>query len=234
MSSNVVILSDDWENAKENTIVLKKGYSAKSLAKGLVDQQDLARQIEYGLSLTGRELEEALGATVDKSERLAAWVQLIVKTLETSKRRDATLELLERCKEEYLKDTEFHNDERYIGVWLKLADFARDPIDIFTFMHTNKIGALCASFYIAWADVLERRNRVGDAEKVLTAGIRRKAQPADDLQAKRKHFETRQFLKIMNKTEEEPQAGRATASTTARPRAAVAKVCLLLTSDHQV
>lgn len=159
-------------------------------------------------------------------------MRLIVKTLETSKRRDKTLEVLERCKEEYLKDTEFHNDERYIGVWLKLAEFARDPIDTFTFMHTNKIGALCASFYVAWADVLERRNRVGDAEKVLTAGIRRKAQPADDLLAKRKHFETRQFLKVMSKTEEQP-AAQATAPA-GRPRAAVAKVGAALTPDHQV
>lgn len=49
MSSHVVILSDVWENVKENMAVLKKGYSAKSLSKGLVDRQDISAQIEYQL-----------------------------------------------------------------------------------------------------------------------------------------------------------------------------------------
>ncbi|KAI1897923.1 hypothetical protein AGOR_G00088280 [Albula goreensis] len=108
--------------------------------------------------------------------------------------------LLERAVMQLVDEKKYHNDARYVHLWIKLAENSTDPLDVYSYMHAEKIGDRSAVFYIAWSEELEKR---GDSEKVdaiYQDGIKCKAEPIDSLLRAYKNFQVRTSHQVMSAT----------------------------------
>ncbi|KAG2377552.1 hypothetical protein C9374_009068 [Naegleria lovaniensis] len=93
----------------------------------------------------------------------------------------------------------YREDERYLQVWLKYADQCLDPIDVFTFLETKKIGLSHSELYIRWATVLEDRKDLKAADAVLEKGKHRGAQPMKALETFHTGVKARFMKSILNR-----------------------------------
>nr|CAG4713692.1 unnamed protein product [Naegleria fowleri] len=103
----------------------------------------------------------------------------------------------------------YREDERYLKVWLKYADQCLDPIDVFTFLESKKIGLSHAELYIRWATVLEDRKDLKAADAVLEQGKNRGAQPLKSLETFHTGVKARFMKSILNRT----QSGQSVSSS---------------------
>ena len=54
-----------------------------------------------------------------------------------------------------------------------------EPGDIFTYMYNHGLGCKLASFYVAWASVLESHGNTKKADAVFEMGMKSAAEPQD-------------------------------------------------------
>ena len=80
------------------------------------------------------------------------------------------------------------NNDRYVKLWIELADTMRTPSEIFGFMQTNKIGEKVALFWVAWAFVAEKAEKYDVTEQIFRKGIKKMAEPKDLLQNRFNQF----------------------------------------------
>lgn len=115
--------------------------------------------------------------------------------------------LLERTVMKFTEDTKYHNDSRYVDLWVKYVSLVyfypvecspavflcvfwfkpqteccSDPLDVYRYMRAQGIGTMQSSFYIAWAEEYEKRGNSRMADSIFQDGLRCGAEPLDRLQ----------------------------------------------------
>ncbi|KAH8099973.1 hypothetical protein BXZ70DRAFT_197318 [Cristinia sonorae] len=95
--------------------------------------------------------------------------------------RSGLLELLEETTRQFKDDEAYKGDLRYLKLWILYASHVEDPAVVFAFVMRNNIGSVYAQVYEEYALALFTCGRVKDAERVLQAGIQRRARPAERL-----------------------------------------------------
>jgi hypothetical protein len=113
--------------------------------------------------------------------------------------------VLQRCTREFVNHPRYINDRRYLLLWLRYADTCNDPIDVYTYLHTNAIGVDHADLYISWAQVLEDRKDFRAADSVLERGLNRGAQPLKRLQLCYESFKHRFMENIIKQSRQQQQ-----------------------------
>lgn len=58
-----------------------------------------------------------------------------------------------------------------------------EPLDLYSYLHSQGIGVSLAQFYISWAEEYEARENFKRADAVFQEGIERKAEPLERLQS---------------------------------------------------
>lgn len=58
-----------------------------------------------------------------------------------------------------------------------------EPLDMYSYLHSQGIGISLAQFYISWAEEYEARENFKKADIVFQQGIECKAEPLDRLQS---------------------------------------------------
>ncbi|XVF24168.1 hypothetical protein REPUB_Repub13aG0104100 [Reevesia pubescens] len=101
---------------------------------------------------------------------------------------------LQKCSETFESDRRYHNDLRYLRVWLHLMDFVDDPRLLLRRMEMNHIGTKRSLYYQAYALYYEKIKKFDEAEKMYHLGVQNLAEPIDELQ---KSYE--QFLNRMER-----------------------------------
>ena len=97
------------------------------------------------------------------------------------------------------------NDERYIKIWLKYFDLLEEPLPLFRFLCSNRIGERVSLFYIAWALVAEHAKNYGLADKVFTRGKNFSAKPKKVLANRQKQFQRRMARHWMKQSSQDEQ-----------------------------
>ncbi|KAE8723371.1 hypothetical protein F3Y22_tig00012483pilonHSYRG00006 [Hibiscus syriacus] len=112
---------------------------------------------------------------------------------------------LQKCTQTFESDRRYHDDLRYLRVWLQLMDFMDDPRVLLRRMEMNQIGTKRSLFYQAYALYYEKNKKFDEAEKLYHLGVQNLAEPIDELQ---KAYE--QFLNRMerHKKKKKMQGGR--------------------------
>lgn len=106
-------------------------------------------------------------------------------------------------------DDQYRNDQRYVHLWLRMANACDNPIPIFKFMYKKKIGGSSALLYCAWALVAEEQNHFALAEKVLQKALDMKAEPRYLVKQRQKQFYRRMKRHFSNSdASEEDTASR--------------------------
>ncbi|PIA64730.1 hypothetical protein AQUCO_00100300v1 [Aquilegia coerulea] len=89
---------------------------------------------------------------------------------------------LQKCAQAFQADPTYHNDLRYVRVWIQLMDFVDDPRALLKTMEKYHIGTKQALFYQAYALHFVKLKKFEKADKMYHLGIQNLAEPAGALQ----------------------------------------------------
>uniref|UniRef100_A0A3B3VIR3 BUB1 mitotic checkpoint serine/threonine kinase Bb n=1 Tax=Poecilia latipinna TaxID=48699 RepID=A0A3B3VIR3_9TELE len=118
--------------------------------------------------------------------------------------------LLERAVTRFTDEKMYHNDPRYVDLWIKFAENCSEPLDIYRYMQAQGIGVTQAALYIAWSEEYENQGSYRKADLVYQEAFKKFAEPHDKLLQFHKALQARvsrqALLKLENdSSDEEPK-----------------------------
>ncbi|KAM9355999.1 mitotic checkpoint serine/threonine-protein kinase BUB1 beta isoform 2-T2 [Pholidichthys leucotaenia] len=189
----------EWELSKENIQPLRRGRAISALQLALSQQQDTTINHQ-------RQAFESELRMYDGDDPLSVWDQYIKWTEQTfpqgGKESNLTT-LLERAVTKFTEEKKYHNDPRYVDLWIKFAENCPEPLDIYRYMQAQGIGVTQASFYIAWSEEYENQGNYQKADLVYQEGFKRSVEPHDKLLQFHKALQARVSRQAMMKVEED-------------------------------
>ncbi|CAB9515023.1 Mitotic checkpoint serine/threonine-protein kinase BUB1 [Seminavis robusta] len=211
-----------WEAFKENAAPLGRGRNVAILEKSCVETEEdkqrketLIRHFEVLVQPSEKMMENRITLEEDDGQDpLIHWLSYI-KFCQESFPADTQKEflLLERCTRALVGQHKYRNDVRFIRVCVSYADKAREPREVFRFLHDSHIGTLTAIFWMAWAFWAEKQHDFKLAEKILTKAKSKGAKPKHVIEQRYKQFQRRMARRVRNEqqgigTEEDDGDGR--------------------------
>ncbi|XP_016402513.1 mitotic checkpoint serine/threonine-protein kinase BUB1 beta-like, partial [Sinocyclocheilus rhinocerous] len=122
----------------------------------------------------------------DGDDPLDVWVRYIKWTKQAYPQggKESNLSvLLERAVTRFTAGKKYHNDVRYVELWIEFAEGCSDPMDVYRYMQAQGVGGMQAALYIAWSEEYEKRGNIKMADGVFQDGVKCGAEPAEKLQA---------------------------------------------------
>ncbi|NXH20569.1 BUB1B kinase, partial [Bucco capensis] len=113
-------------------------------------------------------------------------------------------ELLERAVKALHDQKRYYKDPRYLQLWLKFGTCCNEPLDLYSYLHSQEIGTTLALLYITWAEELETRGNFKRADLIFQEGLQRKAEPLEKLQFHHRYFQARVSRQALLALEETP------------------------------
>ncbi|KAM6274165.1 mitotic checkpoint serine/threonine-protein kinase BUB1 beta [Porphyrio hochstetteri] len=195
--------NDEWELSKENVQPLRQGRVMSTLQEALA-QQDTS--IHTAVQLKKQEFESEIrfysgDDPLDVWDRYIKWTE---QTFPQGGKESNLAAILERAVKALSEQQRYYADPRFLNLWLKFGDCCNEPLDLYSYLHSQEIGTTLALLYITWAEVLEARGSFKKADLIFQEGIQRKAQPLDKLQSHHRQFQTRVSRQTLLGLEETP------------------------------
>ncbi|XP_029349439.1 mitotic checkpoint serine/threonine-protein kinase BUB1 beta isoform X2 [Echeneis naucrates] len=192
----------EWELSKENIQPLRRGRAISALHQALTQQQD-------GLSSVINQQRQAFESELrmyEGDDPLDVWDRYIKWTEQTfpqgGKESNLTT-LLERAVTRFTEEKKYHNDPRYVDLWIKFAESCPEPLDIYRYMQAQGIGMTQASLYIAWSEEYENQGNFHKADLVYQEGFKKCAEPHDKLLQFHKSLQARVSRQVMMEVEDD-------------------------------
>ncbi|KAK2879207.1 hypothetical protein Q8A67_019998 [Cirrhinus molitorella] len=186
----------EWELCKENIQPLRQGRSVSALHQALCQQQE---GNHTALNQQKQAFESEL-RLYDGDDPLDVWFRYIKWTKQTypqgGKESNLSL-LLERAVTRFTADKKYHNDVRYIELWIDFAEGSPEPMDVYRYMQAQGIGTMQAALYIAWSEEYEKRGNIKMADSVFQDGIKCGAEPVEKLQVFHRALQARACRQMM-------------------------------------
>ncbi|XP_061553071.1 mitotic checkpoint serine/threonine-protein kinase BUB1 beta [Phycodurus eques] len=191
----------EWELCKENIQPLRRGRNMSALLQALNQNKD-------GLSPAILQQKQAFESELrlyDGDDPLDVWDRYIKWSEQMFPQggKESNLStLLEQAVTRYTDEKKYHDDPRYIDLWIKYAGHCLERLDIYRYMKAQGIGTTRASFYIAWAEELENHGDFLKADLIFQEGLKMFAQPLDRLQQFHKLLQARVSQQAMKKVDD--------------------------------
>eukprot|EP01084_Bolivina_argentea_P088925 160562_1 len=188
------------EPSKENIqpLLRSTGKRMKSLAQNLrqtpkaLTQKQERERLQWEHALKSDKSQDPLNLWL----QYIKWVKLNFSCPTNQKAQ--LLRLIERCTSSFKDDARYTNNKHYIKLWLEYAHLSRDSMEIFKFLHANKIGAQLALFWRGWAIVAEQQNQFDLVDRIFNEAKQIGAQPLKDIHRSYEQFSARMRKKIHN------------------------------------
>lgn len=192
----------EWELSKENIQPLKRGRAISALQQALCQEQDGdASAVHQQKQAFESELRMYNGDDpLDVWDRYVKWTE---QTFPKGGKESHLAMLLERAVTLFTEEKKYHNDTRYIDLWIKFAENCPEPLEIYRYMQAQRIGVTQASFYIAWSEEFERQGNSRRADNIYQEGFNNFAEPRDKLQQFHKALQARVSRQVMTNMGEE-------------------------------
>ncbi|KAF7202025.1 mitotic checkpoint serine/threonine-protein kinase BUB1 beta [Nothobranchius furzeri] len=180
----------DWELSKENIQPLRRGRAISALHQALSQQQD-------GPTSAINQQRQAFESELrmyDGDDPLHVWdcyVKWTEQTFLQGGRESNLATLLERAVTRFTEESMYHNDPRYVDLWIKFAENCPEPLEVYRYMQAKGIGLTQASFYIAWSEEYENQGNYRKADLVYQEGFKVHTEPSDKLSQFHKAFQAR-------------------------------------------
>ncbi|KAL4656413.1 mitotic checkpoint serine/threonine-protein kinase BUB1 beta [Arapaima gigas] len=186
----------EWELSKENIQPLRQGRSLAALQQALTQQDGSSyTTVQQQRQVFESELRMYTGDDpLDVWDRYIKWTQQVFP--QGGKESNLSV-LLERAVILFANEKRYHNDPRYVNLWIKHAENITEPLEIYSYMHTHSIGVQLAAFYIAWSEEFEKHENFKKADSIYQLGISCGAEPADKLHQYHKGFQARVSRQVM-------------------------------------
>ncbi|XP_032852392.1 mitotic checkpoint serine/threonine-protein kinase BUB1 beta isoform X2 [Tyto alba] len=195
--------NDEWELSKENVQPLRQGRVMSTLQEALAQQET---STHTAVQLKRQEFESEIrfysgDDPLDVWDRYIKWTE---QTFPQGGKESNLTAILERAVKALNEQRRYYKDPRYLSLWLKFGDCCNEPLDLYSYLHSQEIGTTLALLYITWAEVLEARGNFKKADLILQEGLQRKAEPLDKLQSYHRQFQTRVSRQTLLGLEETP------------------------------
>uniref|UniRef100_A0A3P8RJQ7 BUB1 mitotic checkpoint serine/threonine kinase Bb n=1 Tax=Amphiprion percula TaxID=161767 RepID=A0A3P8RJQ7_AMPPE len=191
----------EWELSKENIQPLRRGRAISALHQALSQQDGPTSAINQQRQVFESELR-----LYDGDDPLGVWDRYIKWTEQTFPQggKESNLAtLLERVVTRFTEEKSYHNDPRYVELWIKFAEHCPEPLDIYRYMQAQGIGVTQASLYIAWSEEYENQGNYRKADMVYQEGFKKYAEPQDKLLQFHKALQARVSRHVMMNVEED-------------------------------
>ncbi|OAD59073.1 Mitotic checkpoint serine/threonine-protein kinase BUB1 [Eufriesea mexicana] len=110
--------------------------------------------------------------------------------------------LLQQCLAIFEKEIKYHQDRRYIRLWINYISMQKNPLELYQLLHNNGIGTMVADMYRAWAFELEQIEDYKRADEVYLMGLSALAEPQDELDYAHKNFQLAVARKTLGRTDD--------------------------------
>ncbi|XP_075874429.1 mitotic checkpoint serine/threonine-protein kinase BUB1 beta [Nelusetta ayraudi] len=192
----------DWELSKENIQPLRRGRNMSSLNRAL-------SQLHEGDSTAVNQQRQAFESELrmyEGDDPLDVWHRYIGWTEQTFPHggKESNLSTLLECVvKKFTDEKKYHNDPRYVDLWIKFAGNCPEPLEIYNYMQARGIGVTQASFYIAWSEEYENLGNFRKADLIFQEGLQNWAEPHDKLQQYHRALQARVTRQTLLKAEED-------------------------------
>uniref|UniRef100_A0A8C7EDC3 BUB1 mitotic checkpoint serine/threonine kinase B n=1 Tax=Nothoprocta perdicaria TaxID=30464 RepID=A0A8C7EDC3_NOTPE len=182
--------NDEWELSKENVQPLRQGRVMSTLQEALAQQET---SVHTAAQLKKQEFESEIrfysgDDPLDVWDRYIKWTE---QTFPQGGKESNLSAVLERAVKALNEQQRYYKDPRYLNLWLKFGNCCNEPLDLYSYLHSQEIGTTLAQLYITWAEELEARGSFKKADLIFQEGLQRKAEPMDKLQSHHRQFQAR-------------------------------------------
>ncbi|XP_068608168.1 mitotic checkpoint serine/threonine-protein kinase BUB1 beta [Brachionichthys hirsutus] len=190
----------EWELSKENIQPLRRGRAISALHQALQQQDGDNSAINQQRQAFESELRMYDGDDpLDVWDRYIKWTE---QTFPQGGKESNLTRLLEQGVTKFTQEKKYHNDPRYVDVWIKFAKNCAEPLEIFQYMQAQGIGVTQTFFYISWSEEYENQGNNRKADQMYQEGFRMHAEPHDRLLQFHKALQARVSRHAMMKVEE--------------------------------
>ncbi|XP_067414110.1 mitotic checkpoint serine/threonine-protein kinase BUB1 beta [Emydura macquarii macquarii] len=198
---------NEWELSKENVQPLRQGRIMSTLQEVLAQQETSSHA---AIQQQKQEFESEIrfysgDDPLDVWDRYIKWTE---QTFPQGGKESNLSAVLERAVKALNEQQRYYKDPRYLSLWLKFGNYCSEPLDLYTYLHSQEIGTSLALFYITWAEALEARGSYKKADLIFQEGLQRRVEPQDKLQSHHRQFQarvSRQTLLGLEQDEEEEE-----------------------------
>ncbi|CAJ1073823.1 mitotic checkpoint serine/threonine-protein kinase BUB1 beta [Xyrichtys novacula] len=192
----------DWELCKENIQPLRRGRAISALHQALSQQQDgPSSAVNQQRQAFESELRMYEGEDpLDVWDRYIKWTE---QTFPQGGKESNLATLLERAVTKFTEEEKYHNDPRYVDLWIKFAENCSEPLDIYRYMQAQGIGVTQASLYIAWSEEYENQGNSRKADLVFQEGFKKSAEPHEKLMQFHKALQARVSRQVLMNVEDD-------------------------------
>lgn len=208
-SDAMCLEGDEWELSKENVQPLRQGRIMSTL-QGALAQQDSACNTTLQQQKRAFESEIRFYTGNDPLDVWDRYINWTEQNYPQGGKESNMSTLLERAIEALQGEKRYYSDPRFLSLWLKLGHLCNEPLDMYSYLHSQEIGISLAQFYISWAEEYEARENFKKADMIFQEGIQRRAEPLERLQSQHRQFQarvSRQALLALEKEDEEEVFG---------------------------
>ncbi|NWX44105.1 BUB1B kinase, partial [Steatornis caripensis] len=193
----------EWELSKENVQPLRQGRVMATLQEALAQQET---SVHTAVQLKKQEFESEIrfysgDDPLDVWDRYIKWTE---QTFPQGGKESNLAAILERAVKALNGQQRYYKDPRYLSIWLKFGNCCNEPLDLYSYLHSQEIGTTLALLYITWAEALEARGSFKKADLIFQEGLQRKAEPLHKLQSQHRQFQTRVSRQTLLELEETP------------------------------
>ncbi|XP_035966569.2 mitotic checkpoint serine/threonine-protein kinase BUB1 beta isoform X3 [Halichoerus grypus] len=209
LSEAMSLEGDEWELSKENVQPLRQGRIMSTL-QGALAQQESASNTTLQQQKRAFESEIRFYTGNDPLDVWDRYINWTEQNYPQGGKESNMSTLLERAVEALQGEKRYYNDPRFLSLWLKLGRLCNEPLDMYSYLHSQGIGVSLAQFYISWAEEYEARENFKKADNIFQEGIQQKAEPLERLQSQHRQFQarvSRQTVLALEKEEEEEVFG---------------------------
>ncbi|XP_008571945.1 PREDICTED: mitotic checkpoint serine/threonine-protein kinase BUB1 beta [Galeopterus variegatus] len=209
LSEAMSLEGDEWELSKENVQPLRQGRIMSTL-QGALAQQESACNTTLQQQKRAFECEIRFYTGNDPLDVWDRYINWTEQNYPQGGKESNMSTLLERAVEALQGEKQYYSDPRFLNLWLKLGHLCNEPLDMYSYLHSQGIGVSLAQFYISWAEEYEARENFKKADMIFQEGVQRKAEPQERLQSQHRQFQarvSRQTLLALEKEEDEEVFG---------------------------
>ncbi|XP_011057313.1 PREDICTED: uncharacterized protein LOC105147766 isoform X2 [Acromyrmex echinatior] len=187
---------------KENIQPLRYGRNATQLGTALRAQEDVDAQ---QLLLQEKQMYEDAIKNYEGDDPLENWYEYILwveQSYPKSGHESHIGRLLQQCLAIFEKDVKYHQDRRYIRLWINYISMQKNPLELYQLLHSSGIGTRVADMYRAWAFELEQIEDDKRADEVYLMGLSVHAEPFEELGHAHQNFQFAVARKTLGRIEE--------------------------------
>uniref|UniRef100_A0A2H8TVQ9 Mitotic checkpoint serine/threonine-protein kinase BUB1 n=1 Tax=Melanaphis sacchari TaxID=742174 RepID=A0A2H8TVQ9_9HEMI len=195
---NTVDTSDALDLTKENIRPLRQGRKPIQLETALQAQSNM--EIQQKLNKEKEKYEHAI-RTYEGDDPLAPYFEYM-KWLEQIYLKHGPesnlMPLIEETVQKFKNDVKYKQDPRFITILINFIENQSNAIELYQTVYNQGIGTMCALFYRAWAELLDRYNDFKRVDQIFLLGIKAKAEPVEELEQAHLQFQLSVARRMLN------------------------------------